>query len=429
MKKKFLLVGSIFLFLFSKDAFCITLSEILPPLLNKHELIKGAEAKRDAAYQNIRQIIASRYPQLSLGVEGGRERIDFPGHTIPTTIKSKNIETLTLQQLICDFGLTDSTIKQAMAIYEQAKAQLEAIRQQVMFNGAIAFLNLIKTREQLKYAINSENRIKELTGMEEIMLKKGAGVSSNVLQVKARLAGARALKVRAQGQYNLAKNRFKALFKYMPTEEEISRFELPRNVDKKLPPNLEEAIKWAIQNNPRIKMGRYALEAAKYSWKAKKKVFFPKISLVGNLIRRENDDGLTGIRKDAFIGIRLDYNIFSGGKDLAAKRLAGANLIATRKQLENLKTKVEEEVRNAWQNLITYRENSRLLKNQADIVNAFLKLAIKERKLGTRTLLDVLSGELEYINARSNEVASRIDTIAATYNLYYAMGNFTIELF
>ncbi len=427
MKKRVLFIG-IYLFIFCSPALSLTLSEILPPLLNKHELIKAAEARRNQAYQRIKQIVANKYPQLNLSVQGAREYINFPGD-IPRSIKTKNIEAVTLEQLISDFGLTDATFREAKAAYEQAKAQLEAIRQQVMFQGALAFLNLIKTREQLKYALKSEKRIKDLTGMEEIMLKKGAGVSSNVLQVKARLAGARALRVRTEGEYILAKNRFKSIFKYLPTDEEIATFTLPRDVEKKLPPSLNEAIAWALKNNPKIRMGKFALQAARYAYMARKRVFFPKLSLFGNLIRRENDDGITGIRKDAVLGIKLDYNIFAGGRDLATRNMAYSSMISTQEQLQNLKNKVEEEVRNAWQNLLTYKANYKLLQNQANIVNAFLKLAIKERKLGTRTLLDVLSGELEYINAQSNAVASKVDTIAATYNLYYAMGKFNIELF
>jgi adhesin transport system outer membrane protein len=409
--------------------FAKTLPEILPLLLNKHELVKAAEARRDAALYNLKQVKAGRLPRVDIFIDGGREEIDYAGSSQSTSIKNKNTGTITAEQLITDFGRTANLIKQAEAAYEQAKAELEAIRQQVMFEGAVAYLNLLKLREQLRYAKKSEQRIKELTGMEEIMLQKGAGVSSDVLQAKARLAGAMALKVRTQGEFVLARNKYKSIFKYLPDEKEIKNYMLPENVYVKMPISLTAALNWALKNNPQILMAQKGVDVAQRAYLAQKSVVYPRLVVFGQAMRRENDGGVPGVRMDNAIGVRLTYNLFAGGADMAAIRAAHARVIDARKQLENVMTTVEEQVRNAWQNLLTYKENHRLLQNQADIVAAFLELAKKERKLGARTLLDVLSGEVDYINAQSSSVASEVDTIIAAYNLYYAMGRFNIELF
>jgi adhesin transport system outer membrane protein len=90
---------------------------------------------------------------------------------------------------------------------------------------------------------------------------------------------------------------------------------------------------------------------------------------------------------------------------------------------------VEEQIANAWQNLLISRENHTYLENQVVIVEEFLNLARKERKLGTRSLLDVLDGEINFINATSMAVAAHVETFLAAYQLYYAMGNLTLELF
>ena len=84
---------------------------------------------------------------------------------------------------------------------------------------------------------------------------------------------------------------------------------------------------------------------------------------------------------------------------------------------------------NAWQNLLTSRENHKYLQNQTAIVEAFLNLARKERKLGTRSLLDVLNGETEFINATSMAVGANIEIYKAVYQLYHAMGKLRMDLF
>jgi adhesin transport system outer membrane protein len=196
-----------------------------------------------------------------------------------------------------------------------------------------------------------------------------------------------------------------------------------------LPLSLNDALNWALKNNPQILRAQKGVDVAQRAYLAQKAVFYPRLVVFGQAMRRENDSGLSGVRTDNAIGMRLTYNLFGGGADMSATRAAHARVIDARKQLENIKATVEEQVRNAWQNLITYKEYYKLLQNQADIVEAFLELAKKERKLGARTLLDVLSGELDYINAQSSAVSSKVDTVIATYNLYYAMGRFNIELF
>jgi adhesin transport system outer membrane protein len=57
-----------------------------------------------------------------------------------------------------------------------------------------------------------------------------------------------------------------------------------------------------------------------------------------------------------------------------------------------------------------------------------LLLAKKERKMGTRSLLDVLNGEVNFINASAAAIAANQDTKIAAFNLFFAMGNIGMEL-
>ncbi len=86
-----------------------------------------------------------------------------------------------------------------------------------------------------------------------------------------------------------------------------------------------------------------------------------------------------------------------------------------------------EQVRNSWQNLETSRLNAGFLRNQANISGEFLDLARKERKLGTRTLLDVLAGETSFITSISAAVAAEAARDLAVYNLLFAMGELSLD--
>ena len=62
-------------------------------------------------------------------------------------------------------------------------------------------------------------------------------------------------------------------------------------------------------------------------------------------------------------------------------------------------------------------------RNQAELTDRFLELAYKQRKLGERSLLDVLANETSLFNARSDAVAVDISTIEAAYRLLRVLGS------
>jgi adhesin transport system outer membrane protein len=68
-----------------------------------------------------------------------------------------------------------------------------------------------------------------------------------------------------------------------------------------------------------------------------------------------------------------------------------------------------------------------LLTNQANIAAEFLELARKERELGNRTLLEVLQGETDLINANSDAVKAQTDLAIAMYTLLNIMGRLTMK--
>ena len=82
-----------------------------------------------------------------------------------------------------------------------------------------------------------------LTRLENEKVARGAGLASNVLQSKARLAGARSIRVRFEGDLAIAKNRFFNVFREIP--QEFSTFKMPSLPINMLPLSEEEAIKIA----------------------------------------------------------------------------------------------------------------------------------------------------------------------------------------
>jgi len=405
----------------------LNLQSLLIHLVKNDEEIKRFKSQAEQAKAQHSQSKGLYYPTMDLLADGGREKIDNDFR--PDTNENRYNITLRANQLITDFGKTLDTIDRSGIILEQANARLEATRQQLMLEGVKAYINIVKTRERLDSARQSEARIKKLTGIEKTLVKKGAGLSSDVLQAASQLAGAMALRVFAEGELNLAKNRFQAVFFHFPTSKEILQFKDIEFPYKKLPIMLEDAIAIADKQNPELLITMYDTQIAQKEIDIAKTAFYPQLNLFAEAINKYNDEGQMGHRDELSAGVEFRYNLFNGGGDRAALRSALANQKAASFHTGHVKKIIKEQVSNSWDQLSTLNQRSELLDQQADIVKNFLILAKKERKMGTRSLLDVLTGEINYINAVATSIATRQDTKIAAYNLLFAMGSINLQLF
>lgn len=405
----------------------LTLPNLLKNVLETHKDLKNFESqveKADAQYRKARGLY---YPVLDFRADGGREKIDKE-LSADTNMNRYNV-TLSANQLITDFGKSREIIARSGVLLDQANARLVSKRQQVLREGIIAYINVVKAREQLKSARRSEDRIKELTGIEKTLVEKQAGLSSDVLQAKSQLAGAMALRVQAEGDLGIAKNRFQAIFSHTPDNLEIEQFTDIEFPYQKLPVTLEDAVSLAQKQNPELLITMYDTQIAQKDIDIAKASFYPQLNLFATALRKDNDAGIKGYSDELSAGLEVKYNLFRGGGDRAELKSALANKKASSYNTEYVQKIIREQVSNSWEQLSVLKQRTELLAQQADIVESFLILAKKERKMGTRSLLDVLSGEINHITATANSIAAGQDTKIAAFNLFFAMGSMNLELF
>ncbi len=404
-----------------------TLRGWLITVLKNHEEIKSFESQVEQASARYSQSKGLYYPTMDLRADGGREKINKE-FSADTEENRYNI-TLRANQLITDFGKTQDSIARSGVLLDQANARLESKRQQVLLQGITAYINIVKARERLKLSRQSEARIKELTGIEKTLVEKQAGLSSDVLQAKSQLAGAMALRVQAEGDLSIARNRFQVIFSHALDTTEIEQLTDIEAPFKKLPVMLEEAVSTAQKQNPELMVALYNTQIAEKDIDIAKAAFYPQLNLYAEALKKDNDAGIKGYSDELSAGVEFRYNLFNGGMDRAALKSALANKNASSYNAEYVQKIIREQVNNSWEQLSILKQRSDLLEQQAEIVENFLILAKKERKMGTRSLLDVLNGEINYINSVASSIATRQDTKIAAYNLFFAMGNINLELF
>jgi adhesin transport system outer membrane protein len=141
-----------------------------------------------------------------------------------------------------------------------------------------------------------------------------------------------------------------------------------------------------------------------------------------------NDDGKRGVDKDETIAkVELSMDFDLGMSAFGRIDAARANYAARTNKTISLEKATRRQVLDSWQQLQTAKRRAHTLGEQSKISAAFLELARKERELGNRSLLEVLAGETDLINAQSDSVAAKADILIGTLNLLDILGQLSLE--
>ncbi len=404
-----------------------TLDKLIVKMMETHERIKAAEFEVKSVRQNINKARANYLPSVDVTGDYGYQKQNKPTGSVTTSTMFRE-GSLTVNQLLWDFGKTLSQMDRAKLQVLKAEYQLENVRQGLIREAAAAYLNLLRAFDTLRYARQSEENIKRQTGLEEALVERQSGLETDVLQAKTSLAGASSLRVQAEGALVNAVNRYKAVFNQ--DIGDLKTYKRPSVRLDLLPKNVDEALEMALRSNLTLRASFVEADIAKKTAERDRlDIISPEIKIVGKLDHLHNADGIIDDQIEQLVKIQGNFSLFSGGRDMATYYGSLNAEKSIRNRATELRRIVEENVRNFWQNLRTANANAEFLRNQANIAGEFLDLARTERKLGNRPLIDILNVETSFINAISSSLAAETDTVLAFYDLLFSMGVLRIDVF
>jgi len=421
-----------------------TLDEILPELVETHNQVKAAEDELFAHRERARVEVGRWYPTLDISADFGREA-QWKPKADGKPLMRKELD-LTLTQRLWDFGVINSAVRIAQLRVEGSQVFLAAQRQDILLQGAKAYLNVKRAVDVLAFSRQAESNIKKQAELENAMVERGAGLVTDVLQAKVQLAGAEARRVRDEGALQVAVNRYRAVFLKDPGDpEELVRPSLPVGL---LPMSKEVAVQTALEDNLQLRGAgvlsrvqsrvqsrtptRVERDIARENVRTSRaRDFFPTFDAVGEWKLKKNVDGTSGTKREMLGKFQLKFplNFNLGLTAINTLRATRGDLAAMNKRLADTHDQIEEQTRNSWENLKTAKENAEILRNQANIAFEFLEFARKERKLGRRSLLDVLSGETALWNASSDATSAETDVAIAFYTLLELMAKLDLKVF
>jgi adhesin transport system outer membrane protein len=409
------------------EVFAQSLEAELRELAADHPLIKSAEAQVSAAQQGLRATIAPFLPTLDVNGGNGYERISTPAFRAtpegPFDTDAENYA-VTLRENIFDGGRKFANRRAARLQLNVLDLTLTNTRQNVLYEGATAYINVLRQAELVDLTSQNGETIRKQLNLEDERVRRGSGISVDVLQAKSRLQFSLERYVAARGALDDATARYLQVFSHLP---ELKTMTLPPPPDHLLPKTVDDAVAIALAENAQIETADKRIDIGNEQRNAIKAEFYPSLDVVLQSKYERDFNGAPGIRRDKSAKLQATWVLFSGLSTQSRSAQAAFDTDARRADYQQTRRKVEEQTRLAWSAMQTARERVVLLENAVNIASEVFTSRTKLREAGKETVINVLDAENEVFSARINYASALYDARLAAYQLLLAIGRLEVE--
>jgi adhesin transport system outer membrane protein len=432
---KQLTVGVLSLFaLFSGSANAQSLEEAVAQALDSHPDIRQSFARFKSKEEDVNRASAGYLPTVDLTAGYGYEYTDTPGNR-RSALGTGDGETelargefgLSIRQILFDGMLTMSEVDRTTFEANAERWTLLSTAEDLALKVSQAYLNFLQAEQVVQLSEKNIVTHQEIYDQIKERTDSGLGNIADLSQITGRLARAQSNLISARNNYLDAKTQFIRL-----TNTQPKALVLPVPDADMLPKNKSSGLRLAIARHPVIKSAVQDIKAARAFKSSVKSKYYPTLSLeleanADNDIAGESGlnqfgPNVGGHRNDATAMLRLRYNFYSGGKDVASERGAAYKVSEAQEINYSAHRQVTESYELAWNAFEMLGLQKQYIK-QHIITSNETQLAYKEQfSLGQRNLLDLLDTQNELFSARKDYLDASFNELGARYRLLNATG-------
>lgn len=330
---------------------------------------------------------------------------------------------LELRQPIYRGGSTHANVKSSHSRIKAQRALLHVTEQNVLLDAVTVYMDVLRDAELLKLNTNNENVLAQQLDAARKRFELGDITKTDVSQSEARLANATAGRVTAEGNLRASKARFERVVG-TPPQGTLGR----PNYTLNMPASVDDALAIAENKNPDLVFARYASTAAKYSTRSVVGELLPQVDLTGSVgrtydpvLRADDDVDSTSI------GLRATVPLYTGGGTDSRARQARQIESQRRMELHRAERTVRQGVIDAWTALTAADAEMKARESQIEATKLALEGVRIETQYGSRTTLDLLDAEQEYLDAQTSYVIAERNKIVALYRVMASIGELTAQ--
>lgn len=394
-----------------------TLQQALVKAYQTNPTLQQAQAKLRAVDEGVPLAKSGARPSLDFNASVGHDTAVTGG--AQTNFSPRSLG-LAVTQPIYKGGRIDAGISSAEKAVLAERANLLDAEQALFLSVAQSYFDVWRDQSLVKL-----NRKNEEVLLQELKAAKdrfavGEATRTDVSQAESRYSGAIAARIESEGALANDKATYEKVIGNPPSELKAP------DIDFALPASLEETIRQALEQNPKVISAKYTAEGARHDVDIAEGALLPELNIEAGAGRNwENSVLSKGSTDSTEIAARLTMPLYRGGADYArtraAKETASQKQVAVHSALDT----AHETAVSAWESLKTAEATIRARQKQMEAAQLAFEGVKEESKVGTRTVLDRLNAEAEVLQAQVNLVQSQRDKAVAMYNVKAAVGDLT----
>jgi outer membrane protein len=356
---------------------------------------------------------------------------DFSGGAFPPELFARKIEethsggsySVRLVQPLLN-GQAWSAVEAAADRIEAERAALTAIEQDLIRRVVDAYFELLRSLADERVIRNRKKLLSETLARAEAALEVGAGDIIAVHEARAALDGVAAALIRAGNTVRIAQRRLERLtHRPVGPISDLGKFR-PMGPE---PNRIEPWRQAAEDQQPLLMRARRQLSAAREQIRLERRARWPDVDLSADYGYNKGLFLPSTERWRARVGLQLTLPFYQGGAITARVRRAEAQAEAARHRLQALKDRIVLETEDAFLRL----QDSVSQLAAADQARASARVSLqatrKGFRLGTRTIVDLLSAIQSLEDAERTYYRARYDQVTARARLKAAAGVISVR--
>lgn len=422
MKKQGLSILALMVALAS-PAFADTMTEALVKAYNTNPDLAAAQAVLRQADELAPQARAGFRPTISATASVGAASLQT--HTYDNYDSHTRSVSLQLQQPIYRGGRTLAAMREADSQISAQRANLKNTEQSVLLQGIQAYLDVVRDESVLALTRENESVLRQQLKASQDRFAVGEVTRTDVSQSEARLSGATAARVQAEGALTGSRATYQRIFGEAP-----GKLTRPADQALDLPISLDEAMDTATQNNPRLIAAAHTRDAAEAVLDSVKGERLPTVTAQATLSHSNADTDLNTAddwNDSASAVVTMNVPLYQAGAVSSRIREARHTVAQRDHERDSAERRAIEQVTSAWQELETAKATRTSRASQVDAARVALDGVKQEALVGSRSVLDTLNAEQEYLDARVGLVRAEHDEILARYSVLASIGELTAK--
>ncbi len=396
-----------------------TLQDALAKAYENNPTLTAARAGQRANDENVPIQKSGGLPNVGVGVDY-QENLVLPGNSFFSPKRFISVGGQ-VSVPIYQGGAVRNAVKAAKFRVEAGQADLRATEASIFAQVVGAYMDVI--RDQAIVQLNQKNVAVLRTNLQATSDRFEIGdlTRTDVAQSEARLALAEGDLRTAEANLIASRESYVRLVGDAPVDLEQPP-QLPN-----LPASPDEAVAIALTSNPDIEAANQVVNASRADIGVARAGRLPKLSATtsggyNNNLNSVNDPASENTTKSASAGLSLTVPIFQGGRPSAQVRQAQSRTSQAIENYVEVERSVIAQTRGAY---AAWRANEQIIAATQQAVSAnglSLEGVRAENSVGTRSILDILNAEQEYLNTQVQLVSAQRNSYVAAFSVLAAMG-------